>query len=319
MECMRTFCNDQQIDINTRLSILEALKKIIKSMSDQDLMLLLVYKTNAILAASTQAGTSEIDADAIDTELKRVQLMREWIESAQSDADYAALLNLFRIWPKFSQSIDDDDSPILVYLSKIAGRRTAILDVLGSVLEHDQDEAGLVLTTSDLDVLIARVREQHVDEWSRGAHDETLKRNVLKIALVFCDRDNLAFVRDRFLDALEFDCFRAMDESWSNGRGSDDMDPTVATSYQNLVEDNELADLLLKHHSYCALVNTKLYAVFLQNLVNNKQKRELLSVVGELKSRGLSMEAGEMLSIVENFFPAYRTLSVSLALVNKLS
>lgn len=41
MECMRNFCNDQEVDISLRLLVLEELKKEFKSMDDEDLMLLL--------------------------------------------------------------------------------------------------------------------------------------------------------------------------------------------------------------------------------------------------------------------------------------
>ena len=46
MECIRSFCNDQQIDLNTRLLVLEELKDSFKNISDQDLILLLIYKVS---------------------------------------------------------------------------------------------------------------------------------------------------------------------------------------------------------------------------------------------------------------------------------
>lgn len=307
MECMRAFCNDQQIDINTRLSILENLKKIIKSMTDEDLMLLLVYKTNAILAHSNLTSGTQIDSSSIDSEPKRRELILDWIEQAQSNDDYTSLLNLFRIWPRFT-----NDPPILVYLTKLASNRPKLLDVLDFTLENH--ETGLNLTPDDLESLLNRLRDNHQEEWKNP--DEVLKRNFLKICLVFRSKDNSEFVLGRLKSDCELECFKLMDStSFDNHQ---QLDSNV--SYQNLVDDNELADLIQREKFYSELVNTKIYAVFLRNLVNRKQKPELLDVVRELKSNGgLGVEAGELLSTAENFFSSYRNLSVSLALVNKLS
>ncbi len=41
MECMRVFCNDQQVDINLRLLVLEELKVNFKNMDEKDLLVLL--------------------------------------------------------------------------------------------------------------------------------------------------------------------------------------------------------------------------------------------------------------------------------------
>lgn len=301
MECMRAFCNDQQIDINTRLSILEKLKKIVKSMSDTDMMLLLVYKTNAILAhSSSLQSTSPVDASTIETESKRRELLLEWIEQANTDEDYSALLNLARIWPRFPT-----DPPILVLLAKLVLNRGKLTDLLDSI---DADETRLELTSSDLDTLETRLRA--TPQWSHT--DERVKRNFLKVCLAFRSDENLEFVLARLKSTDELECFRLMEDLIN-----DDLAESCE-SYRQLVDDHELAALIHRDRFYTRLINTKIYAVFVRNLVNTKEKTELLSVVTELLNGEdrRDIEAGYLLSTAENFFPVYRTLSTSLALVN---
>lgn len=304
MECMRAFCNDQQIDINTRLVILEKLKKIIKTMSDDDLMLLLVYKTNAILANCDffDGKADQIEAPSIESEKKRHDLLLKWIDYAKSIEEYSALLNLIRIWPSFNR----DTNPIFQYLVKLATNSSQVLDVLGSLFE--QEEKSLSMSAQELESLEASLSKE-ASKWND--QNEVLKRNFLKICLVFKSEQNLEFVTS-YLKSADLKCFQLMESE-------DDDLLDSSQSYQNLVNDNEISSLILKENFYCHIVNTKLYSVFLRNQINNKGRNELLRIVGVLKENGLTIEAGDLVIFTENFFRSYKNLSVSLALIDKLS
>lgn len=306
MECMRTFCNDNQIDINTRLAILEKLKKIIKTMSDDDLMLLLVYKTNAILANCDffDRKVELIDSKLIESPEKRSELILEWINYAKTRQEYSAILNLIRVWPKFAH-----DSPLFAYLTKLAINTTEILVILDSVLEQHEN-SGLNLSVKELEELETMLKNEASEKWT-NRKDETLKRNFIKICLAFKSRENSEFVAS-YLKSLDLECLDLMDTM-----EVDDLEANE--SYESLVNDNELASLLLRDKFYCEIVNTKLYTVFLHNLLSNKSKSELLEVVRALKENELSVEAANLYALIENFFPSYKNLSVSLSLLNRFS
>jgi hypothetical protein len=104
MECMRFFCNDHQIDINIRLFILEELKKSLKLIKDEDLTILLVHKTNAILTNCQRFDqkVNLIDATSIENETARESLILTLISLSQTKDHGAALISLLKSWPQFT-------------------------------------------------------------------------------------------------------------------------------------------------------------------------------------------------------------------------
>lgn len=304
MECMRVFCNDQQIDINTRLFILEKLKKIIKSMNEDDLILLLVYKTNAILANCDFFGKKIelINSGWINSEKKRLSLLQKWLDYAHSTAEYSALFNLIRIWPTFT-----DENPLIFFLTKLMLNNNDMFGILSSVL--DDEEKSLSLCTENLKILKSNL-ENEKTQWTNSK--EAIKRNFLKLCLIFKSSENLDFVM-AYLNSAELNCFKLMDSSVG------DLDLDQCESYENLMNDKEVFTLISRENFYCNIVNTKFYTIFLKYLINNKTKQELLDVVRVLKRNSHNIEAANLLITTENFFPPYKNLSTSLALSEKFS
>ena len=93
MDCMRVFCNDQQVDLELRLLILEELKKSIKNMKDEDLMLLLVYKTNAILTSCNRFNNRVdlVNSISIQNESQRLELIFKYIDLSATQKDYISV------------------------------------------------------------------------------------------------------------------------------------------------------------------------------------------------------------------------------------
>ena len=304
MDCMRFFCNDQQIDIKIRLFILEELKKIVKNIKDEDLMLLLVYKTNAILANCDFFGKkiNQIESDVIESEEKRKILILDYIDLSETKQDFKSLLNLIKIWPSFSDE-DSSNKPLNLILLKMISN-SIDLNIL-SELNEDR-----ILELSEKDLVFLR-KSLFSDE--NDSNLEFLKISFLKVCLLFKNATILESIKHyinsldlKFMNKSEFE------KGYLNEFESDH-------SLDLLINDDSLMALILKDNFYLEFVNTKFYAVFYYYLIRNKTKEELHKIVKVLKKNGHSMEAAKLLCEAENFCDTYRTFSVSLALLEKFT
>lgn len=301
MECMRVFCNNQQVDINTRLYILEKLKHIIKSMNDDDLVLFLVYKTNAILLNCDcfSNKVQPIDSALINSQQKRNEFLLGLIDHCASDEHYNALLNIFRIWPKSSHHGEPaDQNPQNLFLLKLVANSTTtkLIHTLAQ-----STASPLEVTSNDLEYLSRELL----------TGDELSRLNFLKLCLAFRSDHNEPFIVDLIRNVVQFDCFKLFNVE-------EDLDSIENnSSYERLVNDHDLAALLMRNDFYTNIIDTKMYLIFAKYLIIHKNKQELMDVVRVLKTKGRLIDAAKILMSAENFYSAFRTLSVSKALIDK--
>jgi hypothetical protein len=289
MECMRSFCNDHQVDISIRLFILEELKRIIKSMSETDLMLLLVYKTNAILLNSSYFGSKldgPIEASVIENEPKRTEYLLSLIELSETKTDYLAVLNLIKVWPKFGKSVSPGDNLLNTILIKLATSESQFVDVLD---EFKENNANLEVVRVD-DLSFIKEEIEAVDYES----SVDAKVRFLKLCLAFKAKENENFIK-KFMRSDED--FQKMDN----------------------LEDVELIGQLERDQFYLEIINTNFFAYFTSYLIRNEvDKAKLHQVARVLKTSGFEMEAAKFMCEVENLYASYQSISCSLALLDKI-
>jgi hypothetical protein len=292
MQCMRTFCNDQQVEISIRLFILEELKRILKSMNDNDLMLLLVYKTNAILLNSKYFDgkiDGPIEADIIENEQKRTEYLLKLIDFSETKSDYLALLNLIKVWPKFSNKGASSDNLLNMILIKLILNEAQFVDILE---EFKQNNPTLeYIRVDDLNY----IRDEVL-----AAHESTFlaKISLLKLCLAFKVKENENFTKK----------FMRNDEEFRN----------LIESSEQFEDDTELIAQLEKDNFYLEIINTNFFAYFTNFLIKNEEdKTKLFKIAKKLKSNGFEMEAAKFVCEIENFYTAYQSLSCSLALLEK--
>lgn len=290
MECMRSFCNDQQIDISVRLLILEQLSRIITKMSESDLVLLLVYKTNAILENSKYLNgklvpASPIEADRIESELKRSEFLSELIEIATDKDDYSVLLNLIKVWPRFSI----EPSPLHIVLVKLV--KSSVSHLASLLDDFKSNNPAINDTWPSTKELV------HVQNDSGSNSNLDTKLAFLQLCILLRNEENDNYVKSLLKsDPLQGEMFERGDEA----------------------SLSELVNVLMRNKFYIEMINTSVFNLFTEYLIKNEtNKSRLVSVIRELKSSGHELEAAGLLTRVENFFDGYRSLSVSMSLVDR--
>ena len=297
MECMRAFCNDHQIDINIRLLILEELKKSIKHIKDEDLMILLVHKTNAILANCDrfEKKVELVDSTDIENEHQRKILIEKLIDLSKSYAHYTALISLLKSWPEFTVESASEKPWIRVLLKLVWGNHSII--ELGNELKEKN-----ILKETDLEYIKHELEAD--DNWTDP--DGLMKISFMKLMFLF---KNFKSVR-AFVDSVDLECFSLINK----------VNPASLESFSSLdtiLNDKELADLMMLDKAYVQLINTPLYAIFSSYVLKNETKATLSDIVKTLRQNGHNVEAAKLLVEVENLNDCYRTLSISLSLMER--
>lgn len=299
MDCMRVFCNDHQVDLDLRLLILEELKKSIKNMKDEDLMLLLVYKTNAILNNCNKFDnrTELVNSLSIQTESQRLELILKYIDLSEVQEHYVAVINLLKIWPSFTTV---EKSPLNCVLVKMFLNKIQFVENV-----KDLNKNGLI---TDSDINYIREELEKNAKWN-------LKDGLLKIAyLKLCLAAKSKKLVRNFVDTIELECFK-LDELV---KLNDLEDEIKCESMQSVLQDKELMHLLLEDHLYSQIMNTPLYSLFTYYMLRNEAKHTIYDLVRYLKQKeNFTTEAAKLLLDVDRFHSSYKTLSVSLTLLDK--
>ena len=100
MELVRSFCNNTKIELEIRLNLLEYIKTLFTSINTNDLLLLIVYKTNAILD-TYDLSVKNINVERISSEEERSVLFHRLYSSIESTEESIGLINLLKVWPPF--------------------------------------------------------------------------------------------------------------------------------------------------------------------------------------------------------------------------
>jgi hypothetical protein len=310
MQCMRSFCNDQQIDINIRLIILEDLKKIVKSMSETDLMLLLVYKTNAILTNVNNFKAviqQPIDSDQIENEEKRREFFNDLIVLSESEDDFKALLNLVKIWPKFTSSSNNQDVLILIF-ARLLSKLDTFTDLIESFKLNNSSYDPF--TVSEL----SHIR-QDIESHEEGEDNIKLKFRFIKLALLLKSKDTDNYVKN--LMKNDKDLNSAIRKTFDKNQPLVE-DNSLVDGF--LFDDKELMDILHKDNFYIEIIDTNFYNLFVNYMIKNEiDTAKLFSIVKCLEVKGFELEAACFISEIENLFDSYKSLSVSLALLEKFN
>lgn len=300
MECMRSFCNDQQVDINLRLFILEELKKSFKNMNEQDLMLLLVYKTNAILMNCGQFNKKidQIEASSIENELERRNLLDKLIGFSETNEHYLGLISLLKIWPEFQA--DYEHKPWNLVILKTIVNGYPFIETVAELKNKNK-------FNSDSDLAYIKTELENDQKWSNS--DGKLKVSYLKLLALFKE----AKMMNKFIEEL------GIDFSELNNTDYDYTGLENSQIIESILNDEELFKLILVDKLYTKLVNTHIFTLLIYHVVKNQTKQEILEIVRTLKKNGYICEAGKLLIDAENFYGSYRSISASMALIEKFS
>jgi len=279
--------------------ILEELKKTIKNMKDEDLMLLLVYKTNAILTNCQKFKNTIdlIDSTSIQTEPQRLELILKFIELSETQDHYKAVVNLLKIWPTF---VNFEKAPWTCALIKMIRNKVTFVEIVKDLSKNS------ILT--DTDIIFIREELETRQEWNDK--NELLKISYLKLCLAF---KNKKLIRN-FLDTIELECFQSAEIEKLLNSDEEEHGNVIQTIYS----DKELMNLIIEDNFYCLIINTPLYSVFTYYLLRNETKNIIHEIIKHLKQKeNFATEAAKLLLDVDRFFTAYNTLSASLNLLDR--
>ena len=139
-------------------------------MKDEDLMLLLVYKTNAILTSCQRFNGSAdlVDSTCIQSEPQRLEMIFNFIELSQTQEHYTAVVNLLKIWPTF---VHVEKSPWTCALIKMIHNGITFVEVVKDLSKNS------ILTEND--AISMRDELEASKEWNNK--NESLKISYLKL------------------------------------------------------------------------------------------------------------------------------------------
>uniref|UniRef100_A0A3B5BP03 NBAS subunit of NRZ tethering complex n=1 Tax=Stegastes partitus TaxID=144197 RepID=A0A3B5BP03_9TELE len=89
---LRPFCGDASLPVRPRIDVLQILEGNF-SLRDADVLLLLLYRTQAVLK------DREVQIEDVENEDKRYDLFQELLEAAQKWEDFQLLMLLLQAWP----------------------------------------------------------------------------------------------------------------------------------------------------------------------------------------------------------------------------
>ncbi len=284
VDCMRDFCNDGDIQLDVRLNILEELKNTFANMNANDLMLLIVYKTNAIFDTCKCFGAAveHIRSADIDTVEKRRGLFEQLLDVCQTGPDCMALYNLLKIWPAFSQAETSSNfwNSVVVQFIRL---HVSFVDVLFDLKKMEQ------LGETDADWIKSEIFDKY-----DGKKGRPYQIACLKLYLVFKNPK----VIESYLIEIDFD--RYLTE-----RPSD------------LMNDTELVCLLDDNKFYLNLIGTSLFNLFFKHIQQHGTTENQMEIAKCLNDKGHFCEAAELLSHAQKTQQTYRTLTFSLGLLKK--
>jgi len=324
MECMRVFCNDQQIDINLRLLVLEQLKVNFKNMEEKDLLLLLSkfkicfnsyynvpcmisfkifclfigYKTNAVLKSCQKFNEILLQSSVIiSSEAARLELMMKLIHMSKTQEEFDTILSLLKIWPPFKTIEHLHEKPHNLILAKMLKSNMFFVN---SVKDLKKNE---ILT--DLDVEFINEQLKTEDDWSK--ENGWLKIAFLKFAIAYKNEK----VLKSFLRYTEIECLKGLNINLEAADGYE----INKTALKRSLEDKELILLILEDNTYISLIQTPFYSIFIHYILKNEPKSLIYDVVRNLKENNFLFESSKVFGSVENFCESYKTVSSLLALV----
>ncbi|KAK2171519.1 hypothetical protein NP493_1055g01012 [Ridgeia piscesae] len=101
MSEIRPFCSNSAIEVKLRLSILKILEQSF-SLSDEDLQLLILYRTQAVVAAAWP--DLQVAEDNISSDGKRSELFYKLLDGSTGISQFLTLSDLLKVWPPLSGS-----------------------------------------------------------------------------------------------------------------------------------------------------------------------------------------------------------------------
>jgi hypothetical protein len=99
-----------KIELNIRLNLLEYIKSLFTTINTNDLLLLIVYKTNAILD-TYNLNIKNVSLDDMSSEEKRIGMFHSIYSSLGTKFGCIGLINLLKIWPAFENIIEINSKP----------------------------------------------------------------------------------------------------------------------------------------------------------------------------------------------------------------
>ena len=314
MRHVRLFCDNMKIELRVRLNLLEYIKTLFISINTNDLLLLIVYKTNAILE-TYGLSVKNINLEQISSEEVRILFFNTLYVSIKSREESIGLLSLLKIWPPF-ESIGE------------INRKTwnlALIQHIGFITPNDEiANFNLIALVRELKIEkqlneydVAHISSQilmEVRESSKPLNSnpdyKQIKRNNFKLFQVF----KLCFLYQNFtiikeiVDSIQFSIISedGDENCFFNNESSDKL------FFSDKKSDTENIELFLKN-----LINTRIYDLFIAYLIKNGTKERIEMIVKILKKNNYLIEASYLVSILNNIHSQYNTFALSFAILQK--
>ena len=309
MEYLRIFCNNTKIELKIRLNLLEYIKTLFAIINTDDLLLLIVYKTNAILEAFNLSVKS-VNVSQISTEDERLSLFENICLTLKSNEECVGLINLLKIWPPFDNITEINSKPwnkvLILYISLINFQDVENLkfDLITLTRELKKDKK---LNEYD----IAHISNQiltDVKECKKNYDEKKAEINNLKLAQCFklCFLYHNFVMINQLIDNIKFDL-----KENNNLFKNSNLDKLLFLNDEHA--KNENLKLFLK------FIETPLYNQFIDYLLNRETNDNIKLVVKILKENNHLIEASYLVSNLYNTHNQYNTISLSFALLEKFS
>ncbi|KAK3097270.1 hypothetical protein FSP39_008222 [Pinctada imbricata] len=293
MELLRSYCSDSNVAVKPRLDVLFILEKSF-NLSEGDLVLLILYRTQAVVKSSWT--DIEVEEDDINSDDKRYRLWQKLLEQSSSCSQYLAVCKLLQLWPKLSATSEreEDGHPWFVTLTKMLGDSTSLREVYPKYKEIC-DTVPLSAKFLYLIVfLIMTLFTKCVEQIFHGLVSADCAIDGCKLVMISGKESLLTLIIQ------------------------------VLTDHKQVVEDEELFDLLLKCNLVTKMVHTVFYPQVIDYVLANQspdgQTPDHLSahqLVAQLKEAGLEAEAGSLLLQTNSTHPMLQTIGAAFTSLSK--
>jgi hypothetical protein len=313
MEFVRSFCDNTKIELEIRLKLLEYIKTLFTTINTTDLLLLIVYKTNAILD-TYNLSFRNISVERISSEEERSLLFHSLYSSIKSSEESIGLINLLKIWPPFENIHEINGKlwnlALIQYLNLINKEEENVdLDIISLINELKKDKQ---LNEYD----IAHISNQILIRIKESSKNEKIRIKINNFKLIQCFK--LCFLYQNFplikqlIDNIDFKIIDEEEKSRLFKNSNLDKLFFIDTKTPETKVNSESIELLIKH-----LIDTQIYDLFSAYLVKYETKEHIEYVIKILKEKNHLIEASYLISILNNTHSKYNTFGLAYALLQK--
>ncbi|XP_041419496.1 neuroblastoma-amplified sequence isoform X4 [Xenopus laevis] len=283
LEWLRPFCGDDSLPVKPRIDVLQIMEQTF-NLSDEDIKLLVFFRTQAVLKASWP--DKKVDVDDIENEEKRHSLFMELLDLSHDATEFQHLVLLLQAWPpmKGAAVVSSEGNPWV----KLVNAMLSSCDA-----EHKEETSNEILK-----ICRSLYNSRHMlsVECIKGICtlllDHTMLLSPLKLLLESHDKD------------LHFKALGLL---------------TAAKKVSELNCDAEILSLLLDAKLVVKCVSTVFYSHVINHLLSKQEdtRWDAEEIAKELYDCGFHAEAGSLLMTYRGTHPALKTFTSALTSIKR--